>query len=152
LDNLDKLYPFIDKKVLFVGIGNALKSDDAVGIYVCNQIVSRDNLLKIVVESGIERFVGKINRIDPDILILVDCTDFNQKPGYFDLRPVSDISDNTFNTHTISLRRISEFFSMKKFLLGIQPGYTGFGEILSPEVKKSADYIISFINSNKMEE
>ncbi len=135
-----------DKRILFVGIGNGLKSDDAVGIYICERIRQGGRKEVLIVESGIEKFVGKINSISPDILVLVDCTDFNKQPGYFNLFPVKETPDNTIHTHTISLVRISAFFTMETYILGIQPAYVGFGEEISAEVLISAEQIITFLN------
>ncbi len=135
------------KKTLFVGIGNALKSDDAIGIYICKKIQQNNKIETLIVESGIEKFVGKINSIDPEILILVDCTDFNEEPGFIDFLPIEEIQDFTVNTHTISVKRISEFFKMKTYLLGIQPENVKFGEVFSKKVLNSADELIKKINA-----
>ncbi len=143
---LKKLLSKTDKKILFVGIGNAIKSDDGIGIYICKNIKTKNNIRTLIVESGIEKYVGKINSMDPGILILVDCTDFNKQPGFYDLISVNDIRDHTFNTHTISVKRISEFFKMEKYLLGIQPENVKFGEQISEKVKQSADQLIQYIN------
>ncbi len=50
-----------NNNILFVGIGNALKSDDAIGIYIVNNIKRTSRRNTLIVESGIEKFVGKIN-------------------------------------------------------------------------------------------
>jgi hydrogenase 3 maturation protease len=136
-----------NKTILFVGIGNVLKSDDAVGIYICRNIEETDRKKVLIVESGIEKFVGKINSIAPEILLLVDCTDFREKPGFIKLVPVEEILDHTMHTHTISVRRISEFFEMPTYILGIQPKYVGFGEEISEEVWEAANRVIEYINS-----
>ncbi len=136
-----------DKSILFVGIGNALKSDDAVGIFICRNIKETAHKKVLIVESGIEKFVGKINSLAPDILILVDCTDFGEEPGFVKLVPVAEILDHTLHTHTISVRRISEFFEMPTFILGIQPQRVGFGEIISKPVQKKAAELVEMINS-----
>ena len=147
-DNLFENIPDLKKKsVLFVGVGNAIKSDDGIGIYICSRIQKRRNISTLIVESGIEKFVGKINNLAPQIIIFIDCTDFNEQPGYHELIPMEKIQDHTANTHTISLKRISEFFPMEKYLLGIQPEYVGFGEDFSSMVKQKADYIIKYINN-----
>jgi len=135
-----------DRTALFVGVGNRLKSDDAIGIYICEKIIQTDFKKVLIVESGIEKFVGKINSIAPDILVLVDCTDFNKEPGYCDLVPIDNILDHTMHTHTISLKRISEFFEMPTYLLGIQPKNVMFGEDISEEVANSANNLIQLIN------
>lgn len=136
------------QKLLFTGVGNRLKSDDAIGIQVCENLIKTARLDTLIVEAAIEKFVGKINSLAPDILILVDCTDFDQSPGFFKLISVTDIPDTTFHTHTVSLRRISEFFEMKTYLLGIQPQNVKFGEIISPPVWQAAQKIINYLNSN----
>lgn len=135
-----------NKTILFAGIGNRLKSDDAIGIIICENLIETDRKKVLIVESGIEKFVGKINSIAPDILLLVDCTDFNEKPGFVKLIPIEEVLDHTMHTHTISVRRISEFFEMPTFILGIQPEFVGFGEDVSLRVLESADKIIKYIN------
>ena len=147
-DTQNKLEKIIlTKTTLFVGIGNALKSDDGIGIYICNNIKQTNNIKTLIVESGIEKFVGKINSLNPEILILVDCTDFNKKPGFVDILPIEKIQDFTVNTHTISVKRISEFFDMKTYLLGVQPENVKFGEEFSTSVINSANELIKKINA-----
>ncbi len=150
IKKIQKLINNRDKKILFIGIGNALISDDRVGIYLVERIIERDNIRTMIVENGIEKFVGKINSIDPDILVLVDCTDFGQPPGFFGLIPVEEVQDTTVNTHTVSLRRISEFFKMKTYLLGIQPLNVRFGVDISAVVSDCADKITGIINKSQI--
>jgi len=52
----------------------------------------------------------------------------------------------TFNTHNISLKRLSEFFRMPVYVLAIQPEKVDFGENLSYLIKNVADRIINQIN------
>lgn len=144
LNNLEEILS--NNNILFVGIGNALKSDDAIGIHLVNQITQSQNRKTLIVESGIEKFVGKINSINPENLILVDCTDFNKEPGFIDFLPIEKVLDHTVNTHTISVKRISEFFKMKTYLLGIQPENVKFGEIISERVLNSAEILLQEIN------
>ncbi len=145
----DKLIELLseDKTILFVGVGNCLKSDDAIGINICEKITPNEHRKVIIVESGIEKYVGKINSIAPDIIVLVDCTDFNRKPGYWNLVPIEKILDHTMHTHTISIKRISEFFEMPAYILGVQPKNVKFGEIFSKEVLNSANNLIELINN-----
>jgi hydrogenase 3 maturation protease len=148
LKELQKLLSDKSKRILFTGIGNALKSDDGIGIFICREIEEKDNIETLIVESGIEKFVGKINTIDPDILILVDCTDLQKEPGCWSLISLDEVLDFTMNTHTISLKRISEFFKMEKYLLGIQPLNVKYGEEFSPPVNMAASEIIKIVNTS----
>ena len=139
-----------DKKKLFVGIGNVLKTDDGIGVYISRKIRERDNITSLTVETSIENYIGKINTLNPDILILIDCVDLTLPPGSFKLLTLNQIQDLTFNTHNISLRRLSEFFTMQVFILGIQPEKVEFGENISYLVKTVANKIIKLINKQEV--
>jgi len=144
--SLNNLLKNTTQHILFIGIGNILKSDDGTGVYISNHIKSGNKVSSLTVEVSIENYIGKINKLKPDILILIDCVDFKKEPGYFELMPVQRIKDFTVHTHNISLKKISELFNMPVWILGIQPKNTSFGEKLSPEIKKTADYLIGIIN------
>lgn len=149
LNDLKKLLSQKDKRILFVGIGNLLKMDDGVGVYISQHIKNRRNISTLTVETSIENYIGKINSLNPHILVLIDCVDIKSPPGTFKLLQVSQIQDLTFNTHNISLKRISEFFKMSVFILGIQPEKIDFGENISYLVRNIADKIIKQINSQE---
>ena len=136
-----------DKRILFVGIGNLLKKDDGVGVYISSGISNKPNIEALTVEVSLENYIGKINRIDPDILVLIDCMEMGSVPGTSKLMSVSKLDDLTFNTHNISLKRLSEFFKMPVYLLGIQPEKIDFGENMSYLVREEAEKIINIINS-----
>ncbi len=149
-DDLNKILFQKDKKKLFVGIGNLLKMDDGVGVYISKRIRTNDSILSLTVEASIENYIGKIVSLNPDILILIDCVDLKAITGTFKLLSLRQIQDLTFNTHNISLRRLSEFFTMPVYVLGIQPEKIDFGENLSYLVKNVADKIIKLINKQEV--
>jgi hydrogenase 3 maturation protease len=146
-ESLDKLLSQKDRKILFVGIGNLLKSDDGVGVYISSNLKSSCSVSVLTVEVSLENYIGKINSLNPDILILIDCVEMNSTPGTHKLMSINKIQDLTFNTHNISLNRFQDFFKMPVFLLGIQPEKIKFGENISYLVKEEADKIINIINS-----
>jgi len=145
-DNLSEICKLYSKKILFVGIGNVLKNDDGVGVYISKHIHNSGNILSLTVEVSIENYIGKINSIKPDILVLIDCVDMKLNPGVYKLLSVDKIMDMTFNTHNISMKRLSGFFPASTFVLGIQPQNLGFGETISSPVLKTANSIIDLIN------
>ena len=147
---LDELLSDKRKKILFTGIGNLLRSDDGAGVYISKNIISRGNIDAITVETGIENYIGKINSLDPDILVLIDCVDMKLPPGSFRILDVSQIQDMTFNTHNISLKRFPDFFSMPVLILAIQPENIHFGENISYIVKDISDNIINQINRQEV--
>jgi hydrogenase 3 maturation protease len=139
-----------DKKILFVGIGNVLKQDDGAGVYISRNIKETKQVSSLTVEVSIENYIGKINSLKPDILVLIDCVELNQPPGTFRLLPVKEIEDFTFNTHNISLKKLSDFFTIPVFILGIQPEKVDFGENISYIVMQVANRIIHLINKEEV--
>ncbi len=146
IETLDSIIKETNKKKLFVGIGNVLKSDDGVGVYISNKLKESSDVQKLTVEVSIENYIGKINSLNPDVLILVDCVDYGKSAGYAELLPAEKVKDFTLNTHNISLKRISELFKMPVYILGIQPENVQFGENISETVLKAANKLINKIN------
>ncbi len=151
LPEILKIISQSDKRILFVGIGNVLKNDDGIGVYISDRIKNSERFLSLTVEVCIENYIGKINSLKPDTLILVDCAEMKSPPGSCKLFKPGLISDITFNTHNISLGKIADFFSMEVFVLGIQPENIEFGEKISYLVKQVADQIIHMINSQEVQ-
>lgn len=150
LNELNKLLAQDDKMKLFVGIGNLLKRDDGVGVYISKKIKNKRSVSSLTVETSIENYIGKINSMNPDILILIDCMDMKEAIGKFKLLALNQIQDMTFNTHNISLKRLSDFFTMPVYILGIQPEKIDFGEGISYLVKNCADKIVRQINKREV--
>lgn len=147
LSNLLELLQNKNQILLFVGIGNVLRTDDGAGVYISERIAERNNIKTLTVEVSIENYIQKINSYHADYIILIDSVNFKKEPGYYSLLPVSELLDFTTNTHNISLKNISEFFSGNVRILGIQPETIKFGEGLTTSVEKSAEEIIRFINA-----
>ena len=148
-EELDRLLSHKGRKILFVGIGNLLKMDDGAGVYISRKIRNKGNLSSLTVETGIENYIGKINSLKPDILVLIDCVELRSTPGTFKLLELNQIQDLTFNTHNISLRRLADFFKMPVYILAIQPEKIDFGEKISYLVKSIANKIIKHINTQE---
>jgi hydrogenase 3 maturation protease len=147
---LKELISHKDKKILFVGIGNLLKTDDGVGVYISRKIKNRGSVSSLTVEVSIENYIGKINSLKPDILVLIDCVEMNSAAGTIKLLSLNEIQDLTFNTHNISFRRLTDFFRMRVYILGIQPEKIDFGEEISYLVRNVADKIIEHINKEEV--
>ena len=132
--------------VLFIGVGNVLKRDDGVGVVISRQIVERPGIRSLSVEVSIENYIGKINSMVPEEIVIVDCMELGATPGTWTLMKLEDVEDMTFNTHNISLGRLIDFFPYPSYVLGVQPGSIEFGERLSLPVQDAATQILSIIN------
>ena len=149
-DKLAELLKGKDRKILFVGIGNLLRQDDGIGVYISTRLKETDNIKVITVEVSIENYIGKINSTDHDTLVLIDCVDMKKEPGTCELIHPDRVHDMTFNTHNISLKRLSEFFRNEILILAIQPEKIGFGENLSYIVRDAGNRIIELVNKKEV--
>jgi hydrogenase maturation protease len=149
-DRLAELLTFKDRKILFVGIGNLLRQDDGIGVYISTRLKESDTIKVITAEVSIENYIGKINSVEYDVLVLIDCVDIRKPAGSYELLPVERVHDMTFNTHNISLKRLSEFFRNEILILAIQPEKVGFGENLSYIVRDAGNRIIELINKKEV--
>ncbi|NLE35036.1 MAG: hydrogenase maturation protease [Bacteroidales bacterium] len=150
-DNLSELIRDNDRTILFVGIGNLLRQDDGAGVYISTRIMETENIKVITAEASIENYIGKINSIEHDLLVLMDCADMNSPPGTWDIIPPEHVSDLTFNTHNISLKKLSGFFKKEVLVLAIQPETVAFGENLSYIVLEACGQIIELINKKEVQ-
>lgn len=133
-------------RLLFIGVGNVLKSDDGVGVIISRHIIERPEVRALTVEVSIENYIGKINSMEPGEIVIIDCMELGSEPGTFRLLTLDKVEDITFNTHNISLSRLGDFFNYPTYVLGIQPQNIAFGDELSPPVLEAANKITNQIN------
>lgn len=130
----------INGKVAILGIGNVLKQDDGLGPALIQKL---DGKLKAeLIDCGVapENYTGKIRRLEPKTILIVDAIDFGLKPGKIRVVEHTEIKDETFTTHNISLKAFVDFIKneiqTEVYIIGIQPKQVGFGTGLSEEVEK----------------
>lgn len=134
------------RHLLFIGVGNVLKRDDGVGVVITQGIIERPGIRTLTVEVSIENYIGKINSLEPEEIVIVDCMELGSDPGTYRLMGLENVEDITFNTHNISLGKLGDFFDYPTYVLGIQPQSVEFGDLLSPPVKAAAQDIVNRIN------
>ncbi len=153
MDALAHLKLHLKGKVLVVGIGNTLRSDDGIGSILAERIQGK--LPHIVYDSGSspENYLGKIIKDKPDTIVLIDAVDFGGKAGEIRMLEGEDIQTvNFFSTHDASISLAIDYLknSLKEvdiFILAIQPKILAFGDKLSPEIHKALEKIEEwFIN------
>jgi hydrogenase 3 maturation protease len=153
----------VKEKTCIVGMGNYLRKDDAVGLYLVDQLQSRvssDQVLLLNVEDIIESYVFKIAELDCENVLIIDAVRSTTSPGSIIFGRLAKCGDalNDYSTHQLSLTlcgKILEESGKKTYLLGVEAGDTDFGRGLSEDVKQSADLlkdiIIEIISSNNNE-
>ncbi len=152
-------------KEVILGIGNILKGDDGIGIYIAEKLNKYFNEAKfaeakrevIVLDCGTipENYTSVIRKHNPDTLILVDAADMGLNPGSFRIIPPERIEVMYFSTHAIPLSifmsYVSEFCG-EIVLIGIQPDRMDIGTTLSSVVQKNGDQVVKLMIEGRLSE
>lgn len=143
------------KKLVILGVGSPLKSDDAAGIIITERLkeyFKGTDLPQVSIysgESAPENYTGKIKRLKPDYIIIIDAADINEKPGSIKLIQPDDIDETSFSTHMLPMKIMIDYLIRETgciiTVIGIQPGSLEFAGDVSSEVIDSTEYIISVL-------
>ena len=141
------------RRVVIAGIGNPLRRDDFVGVHIVRKLrdrVSRSVCL-IECETVPESFIGPITEFEPSHILIIDAALLNQKPGSSKLiEPAQLAGRPAISTHALPLQIFCEYLTgtleAKIALLVIQPGDASFGEGLTEEVEKTAEYLTNLLS------
>jgi hydrogenase 3 maturation protease len=135
-------------KVVFVGVGNRLRGDDAIGPVLID-------LLKDKVPHGIdadsapENVTLAVRRLEPSVIIFLDAATFGACPGYVKIVEAGDMEKLEASAHNFSLDVVMEYLENATgadvFLIGVQPKSIIDGEELTPEVNDALGRIAGVI-------
>jgi len=150
---LEHLKAHLRGKVVILGIGNTLRSDDGIGSLLAARL--KDKVPYIVYDAGVspENYLGKIEKDKPDNLVIIDAVDFQGEPGEFRELDDSDIkTSNLFSTHNASISLLINFLKSNSKLdiivLIIQPKTIAFGDKLSLELNESLEKLEVFFTKS----
>lgn len=124
--NLDELVQKIrDKKTVIMGIGNEENGDDAAGAFFAYLLEKKlreknlnfDRLTVINAEKAPENFTGKIRKIKPEIVVLVDAAYLGKekKVGEIEIfsfkqgEKAENLLGGTFSTHAIPISFLIDY-------------------------------------------
>lgn len=141
------------EKLIVLGIGNEVKSDDGVGPAIIKKLkeenIENKNLLFIDSKTVPENFTGKIRKEKPTHLIIVDACLMDLKPGDMKLVNRYNFADIGISTHSMSLSFFVKFLEkdidIKIAFVGIEPQTMEMGDKLSQNVEKAACEFIEIL-------
>ncbi len=139
---------------LLMGIGNELRGDDAIGIYVARNF-KKEGWKVIVAGQVPEDFTSEIKKIKPDTFVMVDAALMGLEPGEVRRVPIDKIPSVAFSTHGMPLSFLISYlkdYVGDVILIGIQPESMEFGEGISERVKKAGDALLNILLRGKIEE
>ena len=137
------------KKLVIMGIGNDIRGDDGIGPYIVENIkhLESSNVSILNVTTAPENFTGKIRKIDPTHIIIVDAVIMNEGPGKIKIVKKEEVAGVSLSTHSMSLSYLVNYLELEKpyniLFIGIEPESMELGQGLSPLVKSSSDEIIN---------
>lgn len=141
------------EKLIILGVGNELKSDDGVGPFIVKNLMAEniesDRLLLINAETVPENFTGKIRKENPSHVIIVDACLMGCKPGDIRIVDKDDFTNIGISTHSMSLSYFVKYLErdtdFKIIFVGIEPETMDWGENPTENVEKTAYDFIKII-------
>ncbi|MCX7785918.1 MAG: hydrogenase 3 maturation endopeptidase HyCI [candidate division WOR-3 bacterium] len=141
---------------MIIGIGNRMRSDDAIGSLIAEELKTYNLNNVTIFDVGItpENYIDKAVAEKPDWIIFVDACNFDAKPGEYKLfeeNEIQDIAYGLMSTHTLPLTLTIELIKKQHncriSLLGIQPKSFTMSSDLSTEILNAKSKVIEFIKS-----
>ena len=150
-----QLNDFLDdfKKLIILGVGNELKSDDGIGPFIVKNLMAEniesDKLLLINAETVPENFTGKIRKENPSHVIIVDACQMGCQPGDIKIVDKDDFTNIGISTHSMSLSYFVKYLErdtdFKIIFVGIEPETMDWGANPTENVENTAYYFIKII-------
>ena len=147
------------QKVLILGIGNTLLSDEGIGVHLVQRMQERFGELEGVqfMDGGTLSFTLAEPIAWADGLIVVDAARMGENPGtlkvFQDEEMDAYLTGNRSSVHEVSLTdlmdiaRLSETLPISRYLIGIEPEALDWGEKPSETVEPSIELGIEKIAS-----
>jgi hydrogenase 3 maturation protease len=151
---LDHLASHLKGKVVILGIGNTLRSDDGIGSVLATRIEGKVPWIVYDAGESPENYLGKIIREKPDTVVIIDAVDFGATPGEFRVLEAADIKTaNLFSTHNASLSLTINYLQnnlkVDIIILIIQPKDISFGDKFSPQVRRTLTDLEEWFNGRR---
>lgn len=140
-------------RIAIVGIGNALRLDDAAGVLVARRLIEsrlvRDLETVLVMDAGHapENGTRQLRQFEPKVVLMIDAADMGEDPGTIRLIEMEEIDGMSASTHSLPLSMLANYLVLELgcdvALLGIQPASTEVGEGLDPKVDQAVQEIVN---------
>lgn len=134
--------------VLFLGLGNPMRKDDGVGLYIAKNLSTKYS----VIEGGKnpEECLSKIVEEKPDLILVLDTVDQDGSPGDVYFFDEEEVGAKRISSHRMPLPIFFDILKEKLgevdiYLIGIQPKDLSIEQGLSKEIRETADILLDLI-------
>jgi len=144
---IDELRKLLIQGFKIVCVGTELRSDDRVGLYICDKMISLGFKNVIKCSYGLENCIEDLVNLEKALIIDGLYTDL--PPGAIILADPDELSDDMLiSTHSIPHKLVIKFVKslggLKEVkILGIRVKSLDIGTSLSPEIKRVADDLVN---------
>ena len=132
-------------KVVILCVGSRSRGDDIFGPLLAKRIAGKVAAEVIDAENVPENYLGKVAKLNPDVVLLVDAAHFGGQPGQLKLLAPQTLAESSFSTHSASLKLIEDYFkaecNSQVVMLAVQPKHVSFGVPPSPELIAAVDLV-----------
>ncbi len=142
----DELSNYDKERIVFVGLGNEYRGDDAAGIEFVKRIKLRKEFQKshfILAGRNPENYLEQIISYKPKLVVFVDAVYSSSNPGDVKFFTEKEIEETDFSTHAFSIKMIRDYLlnvrKMDFLFIGIQPLSTNLNEKISETLKSKLD-------------
>jgi hydrogenase 3 maturation protease len=150
---LNKLDDFFRdaKQVVIIGMGNELRSDDAIGLLVVRLLKPYSHHRLQVFEGHMtpDVFIAPACAAHPTHLLIVDAAELHKNPGAWQVLFPKEVEEGLFTTHAIPAidvaAEIQRRCGAKVAFLGIQPKTRDISLSQSKECVRTAEEITGII-------
>ncbi|MDD4899386.1 MAG: hydrogenase 3 maturation endopeptidase HyCI [Candidatus Omnitrophica bacterium] len=154
MEFFEHLKAHLKGRVVILGIGNSLKSDDALGSLLAIRLQGKAPFIVYDAASTPENYLGKIIRDNPDNVVIIDAADFGGKPGEYRILEGEEVKTvNLYSTHNASLsltiNYLQSHIKADIIILIVQPKSISFGDKISPEIAQTLEELEGLFNGAK---
>ncbi|MDD1729985.1 MAG: hydrogenase maturation protease [Methanospirillum sp.] len=138
-------------EIIFVGVGNRMKGDDAIGPILLDLL---HESFSHRIDAGVapEEYTSVIKRLKPSAIVFFDALDLGSLPGEIQIIEPEEIARFRGSTHTLSLDLILEYLAEETgadvFVIGIQYARIHDEPGLSPGIEYSIRECAALIYSS----
>jgi len=142
-----KAWLFSAKRVAVVGVGNAMRRDDALGIEIVKLLQGKVSKRVSLVEAETmpENYMDPLLEFRPSHILIIDSGLLGKRPGSAKLLKPNENVKTPISTHTLQLEvfcaYLEKAISAKILLLIVQPKDTSMGEGVTKEIAKAEERI-----------
>lgn len=134
------------KNIVVAGIGNSMRGDDGISIYVARQLKKKGYSRIYICQAAPENYLTKICDHNPNTVLFIDAVELGENPGKIKLTKAKEVSAG-FTTHNAGLDMVAEFISndcgADIYIIAVQPESLE-GKITG-KVREAGDKIVNML-------